>query len=177
MASYYYLVASLPMLRYDAKPSITVEQFLDACKTSLSDGDYRLVVSALSGDKTSNNFLRTYQHFCTMVQSALSEERARKLQLPVEKYRNNGDKSYAVTDAVHLAVANENVLDAEMSLIVLKWKYLDELTAQHTFDIEAVLSYALKLTMIVRKNLFSQEAGNNEFRRLFSNLQYDIKSI
>lgn len=165
------------MLRYDAAPAITVGKFLSDCKANMDKNDYHLVECALEGKPTNNRFLKKYQHFCDMVQSELSEERARKLSLPADKYRNMGEKSYVINDAVHAAIVNENVQEGEMTLIVLKWDYLDEMTAHHTFDVEALLSYALKLGIITRKNLFTQEAGNVEFRRLFSNLQSDIKSI
>ncbi|MFA6844532.1 MAG: DUF2764 family protein [Sphaerochaetaceae bacterium] len=177
MASYYYLVASLPALGYDKQPSLSVEGFLSQCKANMGPRDYHLIECAISGESVGNSFLLRYQRFCQMVKSELSEQRARKLSLPLEKYKNNGPKSYVISDAVRMAISNENVLSGEMILIVLKWKYLDEMCAQHVFDIEALLSYALKLSLITRKNLFSQEAGNVEFRRLFSNLQSDISSI
>lgn len=176
MASYYYLVASLPMLRYDSPSPITVDQFLADCRSAMDGKAYHLVECAVTGKPANNRFLRTYQHFCLMVRKELSEQRARRLSLPGETYKNDGEKSYVITDAVRAAVSNENVLDAEMSLIILQWKQLDEMTAGHTFDMEGVLGYALKLGIITRKNLFDNEQGNIEFRRLFSNLQSDIKS-
>jgi hypothetical protein len=81
-----------------------------------------------------------------------------------------------VADAVRLALSNDNVLEAEMSLIILQWKHLDEMAEGHVFDIEGLLAYALKLGLITRKNLFVKEQGNSEFCRLFSNLQSEIKS-
>lgn len=32
-----------------------------------------------------------------------------------------------VADAVRLALSNDNALEAEMSLIILQWKHLDEM--------------------------------------------------
>jgi len=177
LASYYYLVASLPMLRYDSPSPITVDAFLSDCKSTMGEHDYQLVTCALQGKAAGNRFLMRYQKFCAMVKSELSEQRAHKLNLPGETYKNNGEKSYVVTDAVRAALSNANVLDAEISLIVLQWKYLDEMAEGHVFDIEGLLAYALKLGIITRKNLFSQEQGNIEFGRLFSNLQSDIKSM
>jgi len=59
----------------------------------------------------------------------------------------------------------------------LYWKYLDDLSGLHTFDIEALLAYAVKLQILERKGRFSLQDGNSEFKRLFSTLQSKIKSI
>lgn len=165
------------MLRYDSPSPITVEQFLAACKSNLGSGDYHQVQCALDGTPSGNRFLKKYQTFCQMVQSELSEQRAHKLGMSPETYRNDGAKSYVIAEAVRKALADENVLDGEMALIVLKWNHLDEMSAQHVFDLDGLLAYALKLGIITRKSLFTQEAGNAEFQRLFQQLESDIKSM
>ena len=164
------------MLRYDSPCPITIEQFLADCKSNLSAGDYHQVQCAIDGTPSGNRFLKKYQAFCQMVQSELSQQRAQKLGLNPDQYRNDNEKSYVISDAVRKALSDENVLDGEMILIVLKWNYLEEMSAQHVFDLDALLSYALKLGIITRKNLFRQEAGNAEFKRLFEMLESDIKS-
>ena len=63
-----------------------------------------------------------------------------------------------------------------MILIALEWGWLDEASGQHVFDIVGLLSYALKLSIITRKNLFTRDAGDAEFKRLFSSLAAQIKS-
>jgi len=40
-----------------------------------------------------------------------------------------------------------------------------------------LLSYRLKLQLLLRKDLFSPLEGNAEFKLLFSNLQTNIKSL
>jgi hypothetical protein len=164
------------MLRYDSPSPITVDSFLADCRSSMDDRAYRLMECALQGRAGDNRFLRDYQHFCRMVKCELSEQRAHKLSLSGDTYKNNEEKSYVVADAVRLALSNDNVLEAEMSLIILQWKHLDEMAEGHVFDIEGLLAYALKLGLITRKNLFVKEQGNSEFCRLFSNLQSEIKS-
>lgn len=177
MASYYYLVSSLPMLRPDGPSPLTTDRFLDACRSTLSARDFHLVRCALDGTPAANKFLRTYQHYVGMIRASLTEARARKLGLPLDRWRNEGEKSYVIDAVVQKAVNDENPLAGEMALIVLEWKYLDELSLGHTFDTDGLLAYALKLALITRKNLFTNEAGNAEFQRLFAKLESDIKSM
>lgn len=176
MASYYYLVATLPSLRYDGVLPFTTDDFLELCKGQVSDAHYRLLVSAITGDVKSHRFLSTYQHFADMVTNELTEARSRKLSLSDPAYRNEGDKEAKIAETVRQALATEDVLQAELLLLQLHWKFLDDLSALHTFDIEALLSYALKLKMLQRKSLFSREEGNVEFKRLFSNIQTEIEN-
>lgn len=164
------------MLRYDAPSPITEKEFMDACESSLSRHDYQLVQAALEGEASNHPFLKKYGTFQDMVRRSLSAERARALGLPADQYRDDGEKSYVVDAAVRKAVADQNVLDGEMILIALEWGWLDEASGQHVFDIVGLLSYALKLSIITRKNLFTRDAGDAEFKRLFSSLAAQIKS-
>jgi hypothetical protein len=109
-----------------------------------------------------------------MVKRELNDQRSKKLGLSSPKYHNDGEKEGRIGEAVRQAISNENALDAELSLLSLKWKYLDEIAALHYFDVEALLSYAVKLQLLKRKSLFTKEEGNAEFKRLFSNLQSEI---
>jgi hypothetical protein len=177
VASYYYLVATLPMLRYDGSAPFGCDTFLELCKGKVSDSDYDIISKALANDPSNHLFLKKWQTFSQMVKQELNDQRSRKLSLSSAKYHNAGPKEYAITDAVRLAVGNDNPLEAEMDLMLLFWKYLEELATLHTFDLEGLLSYALKLQLLERKGLFTREDGNAEFKRLFSNLQSEIEKI
>ncbi|NLK06660.1 MAG: DUF2764 family protein [Spirochaetales bacterium] len=176
MASYYYLVASLPSLRYEGSLPFTTESFLKLCTGQLSETHLSLVRSVLLGQPCSHSFVRSYQKFASMVKKELTEQRSRKLSLSDPLYKNDGDKEARIADVVRQALSLEDVLAAEMLLVQLQWNYIDELCALHTFDIEAVLGYAIKLRMLERKSLFTREEGNAEFKRLFSNIQTEIEN-
>ncbi|MBI9094856.1 MAG: DUF2764 family protein [Sphaerochaeta sp.] len=174
MASYYYLVATLPLLRYESQGPFDTVSFLEQCKSHVREHDYQTIVSALSGRNSSHPFLKKWQQFASMVKKELNDQRSKKLGLSTPKYRNEGEKEFRIGEAVRQAISNENALEAELSLLSLKWKYLDEISALHYFDVEALLAYAVKLQLLKRKSLFTKEEGNAEFKRLFSNLQSEI---
>ncbi|HKL56952.1 MAG TPA: DUF2764 family protein [Sphaerochaeta sp.] len=174
MASYYYLVATLPMLRFDGSCPFSTDSFLEQCRTQVSERDYQTIASALSGRGSLHPFLKRWQRFSSMVKKELNDQRSKKLSLSSPKYRNDGEKEFRIGEAVRQALSNENALESELSLLALKWNYLDEISALHYFDVEALLSYAVKLQLLERKSLFTKEEGNAEFKRLFSNLQTEI---
>ncbi|MDD3057905.1 MAG: DUF2764 family protein [Sphaerochaeta sp.] len=176
MASYYYLVASLPSLRYEGSLPFTTESFLKLCTNQLSDTHFAMVRAVLLGQPCSHRFVHSYEHFASMVKKELTEQRSRKLSLSDSSYKNDGDREAHIADVVRQALSMEDVLAAEMLLVQLHWNFIDELCALHTFDIEAVLGYAIKLRMLERKSLFTREEGNAEFKRLFSNIQTEIEN-
>ncbi len=181
MSSYYYLVATLPMLRYEDDAPMSHEAFLELCHGNIGDSDYRLVQAAslvaVEGEPCKHPFLRKWNQFRDMVAKELNDQRARKLELGGDRYRNDGDKEYRISETVRAALAAPDPLQGELLLMQLYWKYLDDLSGLHTFDIEALLAYAVKLQILERKGRFSLQDGNSEFKRLFSNLQSKIKSI
>ncbi len=56
MASYYYLVATLPSLRYDGVLPFTTDTFLSLCKDQVSKAHYLLLEQAVSGVASSHRF-------------------------------------------------------------------------------------------------------------------------
>lgn len=176
MASYYYLVATLPSLRYDGTPPFSVEKFVSLCKEHVGKHDFQTIEAAIRQRPSNHSFLKQWQHFESMLKKELNDQRSRKLGLNSSIYKNDGDKEHRIAEVVRQAVQNEDVLASENALLLLQWKFLDELSALHTFDVEGLLSYALKLTLLERKSLFIREEGNTEFKRLFSNLQSEIEN-
>ena len=101
----------------------------------------------------------------------------KKLSIDDQRYRNTEEKQPRIEEAVRMAMGAETPLQGELVLLQLLWKYVDDLSIGHVFDVEFLLAYHLKLQLLIRKELFSPMEGNAEFKRLFSNLQTNIKSI
>lgn len=110
MASYYYLVASLPSLRYEGSLPFTSESFLKLCTNQLSDAHLEMIRAVLAGEPCSHRFVRSYQHFASMVKKELTEQRSRKLSLSDPSYKNDGDKEAHIADVVRQALSMEDVL-------------------------------------------------------------------
>ncbi len=181
MASYYYLVASLPTLRYDAEAPMSFDQFLQACKGNVGPHHMALLEAATLADTGKpvphNSFLAAWVSYRTMVAKELSDQRARKLDIVGDRYRNTGDKEYRIIETVRSALNAPDPLQGELMLMRLYWDFLDEQAGLHTFDMTALMAYAVKLQILERRGRFAQQAGNTEFKHLFSNLQSKIQSI
>lgn len=177
---YYYLVSSLPLLRHDGELPMSHEAFLTLCREQLSEHDCKLIeaasLNALEKIQVSKNrFLHSWLSFRDQVLGELTEQRARKLELPLDRYRNTENKETRIIDMVRSAVNAPDPLQGELLLMQLYWNYLEELSGLDIFVIETLMAYAIKLQILERKNRFTREEGNGEFDRLFSNLQFTIQ--
>lgn len=182
MASYYYLVASLPLLRPDDNPPMTSLAFLDTCRQSLSYSDLELVqmaslVVSEQGLGHRNACIRQWNEMLGKVRREMREQRSRRLNIDAAGSTLAGDKDPWVADVVRSVMQAENPLQAELLLLQYYWHRVDELTTGHVFDVEFLIAYNLKLQLMARRSLFTPTEGNSEFKRLFSNLQTIIKSI
>ena len=166
MASYYYLISSLPMLRASGKPPLTYAEFLAACESTVSESRYAALAGlTLSLDK--GPLLSEWAKFHSALRSALADYRNARLG----KRAPGGDKDAAMTKAVSDAVSGKDPLAAEEALLALEFDKLDELTGTHCFDEHALTGYALKLKLLERKNVFDREKGKAELGRILDGLR------
>jgi len=181
VASYYYLVASLPMLRFDDDPPITMERFLESCSQSLGAKDFHLVSELVSDNLSSiaheSGFLAQWDRFNRSLKGTLRVLRAQDLNRTPTEASTDFETDVHVKDIVRQAMQAEHPLEAELMLILFQWRKAEELSQYHAFDREVIFTYAIQLALLERKALFTPMEGLAEFKRLFSNLQSIIKSI
>lgn len=175
MASYYYLVSTLPSLRWEDDSPFSCEEFLLMCKGNISEKDYNIIEETFSGKPTSSKYVKNWQSFQSMVKREMADQRSKKLNIAGDKYKNSGDKEYRIVESVRNALSAPNALEGELVIMQLYWKYLDDESASHVFDLEGLLGFSIKLQLLQRKSSFDKVEGNREFMALLSNLQSNIK--
>lgn len=181
MASNYYLIASLPMLRFDDAPPITSEQFLALCQQALSRKEFLTVQAFVDGTISSSTsrhpYIVAWNTFVKQLQATLYDARMNKLERKVDSKKVDTAKNRQLEAIVKDAMQAANPLEAELILIRAYWQKATELIHLQIFTTEVVYTYAIQLSILERKSLFTPLEGDAEFKRLFSNLQSIIKSI
>ena len=151
MANYYvYLISSLPSLTFGVKPPISFGGLLKACEGLIPDRDMA-IIRALAGPevdcpKTENITLRKWSSFETMLRNELVKIRAaRKKMDPVKYLREDGcaESFYAAHIAIN-AYRKMSLSESEKALDADRWKYLEELAIGHYFDLDLLITYAIK---------------------------------
>ena len=181
MASYYYLVASLPMLRFEDPPPITLAQFLKTCEQNMGEHAYALVKGLAEGHITEihekHAYLSQWYTRVSDVKRALHRSRAKALSRTEAASDEHQALDIHAQEVVKQAMQADDPLAAELLLMRYWWDQAEELRTSGYFTLEVLFTYTIQLDLLERKALFTPMEGNAEFKRLFSNLQSIIKSI
>ena len=130
MASYYYLISSLPMLRAGDAPPLDYAAFLDQCRGAVSDRVYRSL-EELTVRSEDGGFVSRWAAFYRVLQGELTYQRRVKRG---ENCAAPNERDAAVTQTVTAAVNAKNPLEGERLLLALEFDRLDELVGLHSFD-------------------------------------------
>ncbi|HAR68123.1 MAG TPA: hypothetical protein DCR55_18260 [Lentisphaeria bacterium] len=157
----YYLLASLPSLKFPGKPPVASEEFLATCRTQLGDADYALVDSAtLELCASEHPVLTRWRDWDAGVRNSLAALRARKLSWPARDSHRAvpmANTSYAWLTGV---VEAPSPLEGERLLDKARWRFLHDLQAgQAGFDLIGVVIYRLQLQLLERWARFDVERG------------------
>ena len=173
MASYYYLIASLPELSADGDMPITYSEFLSCCQSNVSDSDYELLKD-LTLSSTEGPLVKEWSEFYGMLTRELNYQRSMNLG---KSYSSAYDKDGFIAQVVGSALAAKNPLEAERILLEYEFENLDSLVGLHMFDDYVLFGYAIKLKLLERLNSFEQTKGKAEFRSLFEGIQQRVYSL
>ena len=154
-SSYPYLISSLPMLHFGAKPPFTFEDLLETCQGLIPDKDFSVVSlcanEALWEQDVSQETLRAWIAFEVGLRNELVKIRSGRRKINPERYlRNDGSDD---TQLYHIAMNSHRILsliESEKFLDQARWQRLDELNFDHYFDLDALVVYALKLQILWR---------------------------
>lgn len=173
MASYYYLMASLPMLRTDGEPPMDYGTFLEMCRGNVADGIFA-TLEDLTIESDRGSLLREWADFYGVLREELIYQRRVKLS---RSAKIPGNRDAAVTAAVTTAVNSDNPLVAEKILLQLEFEKLDEMVGYHNFDERALYGYAMKLQLLERQRTFDRKTGEEEFQTLLDDLRQQVFSM
>lgn len=173
MASYYYLISSLPMLKTDGSVPMDFNSFLEQCKPNVSTATFK-ALSELSSSGSKHPMLKEWSGFYNSLMEELNYQR--KLKLGKQTIAPSNRESEIVT-AIASALSAENPLVSEQMLLELEFKRVDSLIGLHNFDEYFLFGYAIKLKLLERKAVFKHDEGKAEFTSLLNGVKNQIQSM
>ena len=173
MASYYYLIASLPELKADGEMPISYEDFLSLCQSNVSEGDYEILKN-LTLDSNEGPLVSEWANFYGMLKKELNYQRSLNLG---KSYSTAYDKDGIIAQVAQSALSAKNPLEAEKILLEYEFENLDSLVGLHMFDDHVLFGYAIKLKLLERLTSFEQDKGKAEFQTLFDGIQQRVYSM
>lgn len=161
---------------------------------SLSDEDFRTQLLYEQGLKCRNKFVREWFAYNMDVNNVLAVTVAMKHGMDVQKVIVGDNevaqelrKGGAMGKNAHLAalvpdlkevveIADiKDLMDREKHIDALRWQWLEDRTLFEVFNIEAVLAYYLKATILHRWDNLTIEEGEKVFRELVADMKKGIK--
>lgn len=167
MASYYtYLIASLPMLHFGAKPALNLKDFSARCAELIADKDYQFIRRAVSTDGFAltgslPEALLRWKNFDLGLRNELAKVRSLRRKIDAAKFLRSATVfDMRLAHIAQAALRQTNILEAEKYLDFARWQELEEIASGHYFDLEFLLVYALKLSILERQaNISLGQAG------------------
>lgn len=156
MAGYYiYLVSSLPMLHFGAKPPLSLERFIQLAGELLSQEDVRILEACTQKNiyeqRIDQPTLNQWRAFDGALRNELVKVRSsRKKTDPAKYLRQDGFTEPSISHLALNAYRSPSILEGERMLDMERWRFLDELSIGHYFDLNVLIVYALKLMILER---------------------------
>ncbi len=161
------------MLRADGDMPLSYDRFLEMCKVTVSESNYKVLkeLTLLKGDgPLFSQWLKFYGVFHAELTYQRNLRLGRTAVLP-------GERNEEITKLILSAMSNKNPLLAEEMLLAFQFLKLDEMVGTHYFDDHALMGYALKLKLLERKKSFDAECGKAEFDRITGKLEQEIMNM
>lgn len=173
MASYYYLISSLPMLSPNSPMPFSYDTFLEMCSTSVSDSTYQLLAD-LKLTSSEGPLVEEWHSFYSVLLNELTQLRSAKLG---RVNKSDSDRDQASANLAAAAMNAPDPLVAEKMLLSYEMDQLDQLVGLHYFDDHTLFGYALKLKLLERFGSFEHEEGKKEFSDILGSLQKQVTSL
>jgi hypothetical protein len=178
--NYYYLVASLPYLRYEDKPPLSSEEFRAICSTSLSEGDAALLpyccydakVAVDTVQSTGSAFVDFHILRERTLNLNLAFLRSAKLKRPSPaEPPHDVPRAEAVAKA---AFEMEDPLEAETYIDRNRWGALDDVAGTNYFGVNNIFAYLLKLQLLERKQHLDTIKGFAAYKEIYDAIKETI---
>lgn len=157
MPAYYtYLISSLPMLNFSAKPPFSLEDFFTKCKNLIPEKDLEILRSVGEQDAHSLaiqniDSLKQWAHFEIALRNELARARAARKKADPLKFLRLPDSPQAQISHVAMAAYRSiSILEGEKILDQARWNFLEALSLGRYFDFDYLLVYGLKLKILER---------------------------
>ncbi|MBU1148338.1 MAG: DUF2764 domain-containing protein [Candidatus Omnitrophica bacterium] len=154
MDKYYYLIASLPLLKFMEPPGIARQDFIAQTEKWLCTEDFMVLNEA-----DINNFLH-HSKDTPLLSRWKDFEYSTRTELASYRRAKRQDTEYKIRkDLSNIIQESSNPLEIETKLSRLKWDLLEEQEIGHFFDLDFLIIYYLKLQILERLTNFNKEKG------------------
>lgn len=162
--NHWYLVASLPYLRFGEKPPVSRSAFLAACGNWLAEEELAVLRAVLENrDPAGGGAAGRWWNGEVQLRDAVARVRARNRSADAARFiRPHEGFSASIEKAVTDAFTRSNPLEQEAELDRARWELADELALTAPFGFPGILAFAVKLRIAERWAGLSDVSGQQK---------------
>lgn len=177
MSRYWFFASTLPGFAFGAAPPLSEADFLSACRRNLTHEDMAEIarIPEVFGEPGRPSGFRS-----SFLAAFVAWERGFRNELALLRSREHGtDPSPWMRDAVSeptqaqaaaACFAARDPLEAELAVERERWGAAERLCSLHTFDLDAIAAYRLKLAINSRIQSFDRGRGAEGYARLYRDI-------
>lgn len=173
VAPYYYIMPSLPFLRFDADPPLSYSQLTELCTPWLGEKDLsqfqlaRLDIENITVENVRKGTLQRWVLFENSLRNELVILRAQRTGIPTEGcIRKDIPWDPSVVRLERDTLRDMSPLEAEVALLEVRWEFISDLETGHYFDLDALIIYALRIQILERLKRFDLAKGIEYLQKL-----------
>jgi hypothetical protein len=166
--SHWYLVSSLPYLRFGEKPVISCSALLAACGSWLKEEELVVLRAAVENrDPASGCVAANWWNGEVQLRNAVVRVRAKNRSADASRFLLPHEGfSVSIERMVTDAFTRANPLELEADLDRARWVLADELALTAPYGFAGILAFAVKLRIAERWAGFDEEKGRNKVEEL-----------
>jgi hypothetical protein len=166
LTQYYYLVASLPLLSFEAPPPFNGPDWLALCRQQVSADDLALLARISFGAPNprpgDHPVWLAYASWETALRNELALQRALRLGIDPAPFFRDAPFYYGLSAQVKEMLGAGTPKAVETALDRRRWSCLEELESAQ-FDLGRLVVYRLKLLLLERRSQFLNQPGVESF--------------
>ncbi len=149
------LIASLPQLKWDDTPSMSMEELVASTDLYLSAQNFAmfqaLSLSADPAEFPSGSLAANYLTWETAFRNSIAKLRAARLNMDAAAYLHAGGSYESDADRfAREAFSAENPLEREKLLDAARWRKIEEIELGNRFNFNVLCAYKLKLELLLK---------------------------
>lgn len=166
--NHWYLVSSLPYLRFGEKPAVSRVAFLSVCAGWLSETETDVLQAVLDNRApAAGRAAQCWWNSEVQLRDAVVRVRAKNRGADAGRFVQPHDGfSVSIEKAVTDAFTRANPLEQEAELDRARWTMADELALTEPFGFAGILAFAVKLRIAERWAGLDAAAGQSKVEEL-----------
>jgi hypothetical protein len=175
----YYLISSLPELRWGEPPPLSIDSFLEISRKWITTREAKILEGLVMNPEecavSPSKLVREWADWEFALRNRMVRIRGSVLKTNASAYYRNADKTFFMFNEQEHDLSSifsmHNPADKERRLDALRWARLDAMEFDHWFDFEKLCIYKMKLALCEKWIARNKDKGMVQFDSILDRIE------